>query len=268
MRLVILVGAIALLVGCQPDPALADLAPPERREAPVTRLIVQRGGERELISTAAGEPTHTPVPATPTARTSPIATGTPTRTPTRTPTPTATPTITRTPTPTGTPRPNPDVVDAVSRFQEIERLRAHVAGPKLNLTQSYDGLDKMHVQMAEPEYLEAINAFGLVWARQGSYWRPIPSPPDHLVDRADEIVPPLAKLRRDALKSLGVQRARAGRCYEWEVTDSDASGLLRFCLGVADNLPYRMTMADGVVVEFYDFDADVEVPDEPYPIRE
>jgi hypothetical protein len=268
MRLAMLVGAIVLLAGCQPDPALADLAPPERREPPITRLIVQRGGERELISTAAGEPTPPPAASTPTPRTTPSPTGTPTPTATRTPTVTVTATVTRTPTVTATPRPNPDLDDAVDRFQTIDRLRAHVTGPKLNVTQSYDGFGKMHIQMADPEYLEAINVDGLVWVRQGSYWRPIPAPPEHLSDRADTLVPVIVALRPESLKRNGVQRARAGRCYEWEVTDVREDEPTRVCLGVADNLPYRLHWPDGLVVEFYDFDADVEVPDEPYPIRE
>jgi hypothetical protein len=268
MRAFLAFAALLLLAACQPDPAMANLAPPDRREPPVTRLIVQRGGERELISTAAGEPTHTPVPATPTPRTTPGATGTATRTPTRTPTVTPTATTTRTPAATGTPRPNPDLLDAVTRFQEIERLRAHATGPRLNVTQSFDGPEKMHVQMADPEYLEAVNILGEVWLRQGSYWRPLPTPPEHLVERADEVVPLLTRLRRPALKSAGVQRSRSGRCYEWEVTDARRDEPTRFCLGVADNLPYRISWPDGLVIEFFDFDADVEVPDEPYPIRE
>ena len=263
----VLLAAALLLIACRPDPALAGLAPPEGREPPVTRLIVQRGEERTLVTTADGPPTQTPVP-TPLVRptASPTA-GPPTRTPTRTAT--ATPTAPRTTTPraTATPRPNPDLVDAVSRFQEIERLRAHTTGQRLNLTQSYDGPSKMRTQMAEPEYLEAITVDDLVWARQGSYWRPLPDPPEHLLDRADAVVETLARLRRPALKANGVQRARAGRCYEWEVTDSRPREPTRFCLGAADNLPYRVHW-QGLVIEYFDFDADVEVPEEPFPIRE
>lgn len=268
MRAILAIAGLILVVACQPDPAMANLAgPPGRKDPPTTRLIVQRGGERELVSTAAGGPTETPPPPTRIPSTTVGPTGTPTATPTRTATPTTTPPATRRPVATATPRPNPDLIDAVNRFQQIDRLRAHGAGPGLNITQSFDGPDKMHIQMADPEYLEAINVDSRVWVRQGSYWRRLASPPDHLVERADAVVPLLARVRREGLVSRGVQRSRSGRCYEWEVADVRPDELARFCLGVSDNLPYRISWLDGLVIEFYDWDADVTVPDQPFPIK-
>jgi hypothetical protein len=268
----LLLGGLAMLVAaCQPDPALANLARDPAPTPPVTRLIVQRGNERETISTVGDDElrrTPTPgraptVPATPTLTPTrqPESARTPTRIPTATLVPTAAPTV------TSTPRPDPDLDQAVNGFVVLERLRAHLAGPA-DLTQEYDGPDKMRVLLARPEAAELLVIGGQAYLRWGIYWRPVDDPPPHVVDRLDELVPRLADLRRSGLASRGVERARAGRCREWEVVDNQPEEPERFCLGVADGLPYRIVMPGGVTVEYFDFGADIQLPDEPYPIRE
>jgi hypothetical protein len=272
--LVRLGSLVLLLAACQPDPALADLPRDPSPVAPITRLIVQRGGDRETMSTITedelrltatpGRPPSaaTTRTATPTARTTtPTATASPTPSATRSPAATARPTVTT------TPRPNPDLLHAVSSFVVVERLRAQLSGPA-DLTQEYDGPDKMRVLIVRPDSAEVLVLFGQAYLRWGSYWRPLPDPPAHVVERLDGLVPRLADLRPAGLASRGIQRARAGRCYEWEVTDNGPEEPERFCLGVADNLPYRVVMPGGLAVEYFDFDADLQLPDEPYPIRE
>jgi hypothetical protein len=266
--LVLFAPLVLLLAACQPDPALANLPGDPSPVAPVTRLIVQRGNERETMSTISEEELRrTPTPGrTPTAPTTRTATPTATATGTRTPTATPTSTPTALPTVTPTPRPNPDLTHAVNAFVVIERLRAHLTGPA-DLTQEYDGPDKMRVLIARPESAEVLVLFGQAYLRWGSYWRPLTDPPGHVVERVDGLVPRLADLRRAGLQPRGVQRVRAGRCYEWELTDNRPDEPERFCLGVADNLPYRIVMPGGLAVEYFDFDADVQLPDEAYPIR-
>ncbi|HEV8633710.1 MAG TPA: hypothetical protein VG370_05645 [Chloroflexota bacterium] len=262
-------GLVLLLAACRPDPALADIPRDPAPVPPVTRLIVQRGDERETMSTVSQEElSRTPTPGrTPTARTSPTTSPTPTATGTPSPTATPTATATATPTVTATPRPNPDLLHAVKAFQKIERLRAHLTGPG-DLTQEYDGPAKMRVLIARPESAELLVIDGQAYLRWGSYWRPLGDPPRHVVERLDELVPRLARVRRSMLESRGVQRARAGRCYEWELVGNRPNEPERFCLGVTDDLPYRVVMPGGMAVEFFDFDADIQLPDEPYPIRE
>ena len=268
MRALVLLGSLVLLLAaCRADPALADLPRDPSPVPPVTRLIVQRGGERETMSTIGEEELRrTPTPGrAPAASTTPTTTPTPTAT--RTPTATATRTPTAPPTVTPTPRPNPDLTHAVNSFVAIERLRAHLTGPA-DLTQEYDGPDKMRVVITRPESSEVLVIAGQAYLHWGSYWRPLPDPPRHVVERVDELVPRLASLRRAGLRSRGVQRVRAGRCYEWELTDNRPEEPESFCLGVADDLPYRIVMPGGLAVEYFDFDADIQLPDSPYPIRE
>lgn len=256
-------GLTSLLLACTADPRILEI-PTEQPPAPARVVVIERSGDvvvqqRTLTEEEARQPPPTPTPAT-ALTPAPTATATPTRTPTATGTATRTPSPTRTGTPT--PRP-PDLVGAISRLEKIDRKRARLTGPA-ELIQEYDGPNRTRVLLFGSQVREAVIIDGQVFVRDGSYWRESINHPFHLTERLDLRVNAFGGQRN--ARELPRAKERAGECRDWDVVDARADEPIRVCIGLNDGLPYRVTYPGNEVIEFYDFDAPIRVPD-PVPIK-
>jgi hypothetical protein len=172
--------------------------------------------------------------------------------------------VTITPTATATPRGGPDLVRMAAQFQKLQRYRASLRGPA-DLTQEVTP-DRYRVYVNGPNPAELIVQGVDVFLRKGSFWRRLENPPADFVARLDRGIPALRQMaalkHQFALK--GQIRTRAGQCFDWDVVDAGPREPIGICQGIFDDLPYRVQLAGGVTIEYYDFDQQITVP-EPAP---
>ena len=268
-----LVGRPALLLLLLPLFVLAcasrlpSLADEQSRNQPIVRLLTDQGGDQTLVTNGPGS-SQAPGKLTPppTSTVTPTGTVTPTATitPTVTRTPRATATVTATPTATATPRGGPDLVRMVGQFARVQRYRATLTGPA-NLTQEVVP-ERMRVLVSAPQQLELIVQDQDVFLRRGSFWQRLDDPPADYVARLDRGIPALQQMAalKHQYELQGTVRARAGRCLDWNVADARPKEPISICQGLADDLPYRIQLAGGATVEFYDFDQQITVL-QPWP---
>lgn len=229
----------------------------------VVRILTSEGTDEELISTV-DHPTIGQTKPTPLPKSSPLPTFTPTPTATVTstvtPTSRATSTATVSPTATPTPRAGPDLNRMVARFQKLRRYRASLTGPA-DLVQEIVP-ERYRVYVNGPNPAELIVEGGDVFFRRGSYWQWMDNPPAEMVARLDRGIPALRPMaaRKHHYVLKGTVRARAGRCLDWDVVDALPREPVSICQGVFDDLPYRIELAGGTTVEFFDFDQPITVP--------
>jgi hypothetical protein len=256
---------LPLLVAACASSAAAQLAAGNPTPAGnVVRIYTAEGTGEELVSTA-DSPRITQTKLTPpvgggTRLPTFTATPTATITPTVTPSPRATSTATVTPTLTPTPRGGPDLNRMVAQFQKLQRYRSTLMGPA-DLMQEVVP-ERYRVYVNGPQPAELIVQGMDVFLRKGSYWRRLENPPAELVARLDRGVPALRQMaalkHQFALK--GTVRTRAGRCLDWDVVDALPKEPISICQGVFDDLPYRVQLGGGAIIEFFDFDQPIAVP--------
>lgn len=256
----------ALLTACR----AANL--PSRDPGPslnVVRIVDHRGDDEVRISSV--RPNETPPRLTPpptrTPTPTPSATPTATVTPTATRTPRATATATATPSPSPTPRLGPDLRKMAAALDGVQRMRASLTGPA-DLTQEITP-DRTRVYVNGTRPMELIVQGGEAFLRNGSFWRRYPNPPAYVLDRLDKGVAQLGAMAglRHQYALVGTAKARAGRCFDWQVLDPLPNEPDRICQGVFDDLPYRVQRPGGVTVELYDFDQQIDVA-EPWPVTD
>ena len=263
-----LILLLPLLVVACASSAAAQLSNATPQAGNVVRIVDAQGDSQEVVSTADGGPSVTQTKLTPPAATTPLPSFTPTPTATVTatvtPSPRATSTVTVTPTATATPRGGPDLIRMATQFLKVKRYRASLRGPA-DLTQEVvPERYRVYVNGANPA--ELIVQDTDVFLRKGSFWRKLDNPPGDLVARLDRGIPALRQMvaLRHQFALKGQIKTRAGQCLDWDVLDALPKEPTEICQGVFDDLPYRLQLAGGVTIEFFDFAQQITVP-EPVP---
>src|SRR5207237_8306273 len=115
---------------------------------------------------------------------------------------------------------------------------------------------RLHDFFTTPFEAELIVDGTNVFARTGKSWVRVHNPPREVFFKADSQVMPLAGTSH-TYAARGVYRAREGRCNDWDVLDGATSEPYQICVGITNNLPYRLLSYGGTVSAFYDSSEDV-----------